>query len=141
MSKLSTIKRAAKLRRFTKLLPLKRNVTRWSSTDMMVKRYFQIREYLDTRDSELKLWVPDLYEEKALKELETKLKDIESVTLKLQEEDIDMLSVRKLFDALIKRFPVMAQYLSPTADIVHYQAFESGVCKILVVEESLDNSK
>lgn len=68
-------------------------------------------------------------------ELEGKLKDIESVTLKLQQADIDHLTVRKLFDALMYRFPEMSQYLSPTAHIVHSPAFESGVCKILVGEE------
>lgn len=105
---------------------------------MMVKRYFEIMDYVDTRDGDLKGCIPDYYEEETLKALEAKLKDIASVTLKLQEDDIDLLTVRKLFDALMNKFPEMAQYLSPTASIVHSQAFESGICKILAGEETLD---
>jgi len=56
----------AKLRRLTKLLPVKRNDTRWSPIYMLIKRYFEIIEYVDIRDRYLK----DYYEKETLKAFE-----------------------------------------------------------------------
>jgi hypothetical protein len=46
MKTLSNIKQAGKLRKKTDLEPVKRNVTRWSSTYEMVKRFFEIKSSL-----------------------------------------------------------------------------------------------
>ena len=67
MGKLSAIKQSAKLRRTTNLEPIKRNVTRWSSTFNMLKRFFELVEYLDVRDTELIPFVPSRREEEDLR--------------------------------------------------------------------------
>jgi hypothetical protein len=131
MGKLSTIKQAAKLRRVTTLQPIKRNVTRWSSTFSMLKRFFELEEHLDTRDSELIPFIPSRREAQDLRNFLSDLKVFESVSKKLQEADINLLSQRKLFDALISKYPQTIEYLGSASRIVHSPKFESGICKII----------
>ena len=131
MGKLSTIKQAAKLRRVTTLGPIKRNVTRWSSTFSMLKRFFELEEHLDTRDTELIPFIPSRREEQDLRNIMSDLKVFESVTKKLQEADINLLIQRKLFDALISKYPQNREYLGSACLIVHSPKFESGICKII----------
>lgn len=131
MVKLSTIKQAAKLRRVTTLQPIKRNVTRWSSTFSMLKRFFELEEHLDTRDVELLPFIPSRQEEQDLRNILSDLKVFESVSKKLQEANINLLIQRKLFDALISKYPQTLEYLGSASRIVHSPKFESGVCKIL----------
>lgn len=107
------------MRRKTALLPVKRNVTRLSSTFAMVKRFFEILEFIDIRDPELLNLIPYHQEEEDLRALFEDLKNFESVSLKLQEEETDLLVVRRLFDALIEKYSDMKEYLSPKASIVH----------------------
>ena len=85
MGKLSNIKQAAKLRRTTALQPVKRNVTRWSSTYSMVKRFFELEQHLDPRDAELIPFIPSRREEQELRNIFSDMKDFESVSKKLQE--------------------------------------------------------
>ncbi len=131
MKKLSTIKKAAKLRKFTNLLPITRNTTRWTSTFKMVERYFKIKEHIDSTDPDLATLLPSPMHDMDLLELYQNMKDFHSVTMKLQEENIDLSDSRYLFDALINKYPTMERYLSPHANIVHSQHFEKGVVKIL----------
>ena len=85
--------------------------------------------------------IPNHLEEEALRNLSSDLKNFESVSLALQEEGIDLLVARRLFDALMDKYPEMERYLSPTASIVHSPAFESGVCKLLQGKEILDSDE
>ena len=141
MSKLSTLKQSAKLRRRTSLLPVKRNVTRWSSTFSMVERYNQIADHLDSRDSEISNFIPTYAEERALRATLEDLKVFESVSLELQKSTLDLLAARKLFLALIARYKNMENYLSPQASIVHTPAFDSGICKLLQDSDDLDDDE
>ena len=50
---------------------------------------------------------------------------------KLQEEGVDFLVQRKLFDALISKYPQTVEFLGPASCIVHSPIFESGICKII----------
>jgi len=135
MTKLSTIKQAVKLRRSTNLQPIKRNVTRWSSTFTMLKRFFELEEHLDTRDTELTAHIPTRREDRELRNVLLDLKVFESVSKKLQQEAVDLLVQRKLFDALILKYPQTIEFLGPASRIIHSPMFESGICKIIENKE------
>ena len=55
------------------------------------------------------------------------LQQIQSVTMILREENLNLYEVRFLFDAFIFLFPIMKHYLSSDASIVHSKAFEKAV--------------
>ena len=96
MTKLSSIKQAAKLRCSTNLQPIKLNVTRWSSTFTMLKRFFELEEHLDMRDTELTAHIPTRREDQDLRNVLLDLKVFESVSKKLQQEEFDLLVQQKL---------------------------------------------
>ena len=52
------------------------------------------------------------------------------VMLALQRESITMGQVRKLFDAITRKYPTMNFYISPTSNILHSPLFESGLVKL-----------
>ena len=58
MKTLRNMKQAGKLRKKTDLEPVQRNVTRWSSTFEMVKRFFEIKAFIDDEDSALACNLP-----------------------------------------------------------------------------------
>lgn len=58
------------------------------------------------------------------------LKDLNSVTCKLQDDCTTISDVRKLFDAVIDKFPETSSRLKPDAEIVRDDAFEAAVLKI-----------
>ena len=58
MKTLCNIKQAGKLRKKTDLEPVKRNVTRWSSTYEMLKRFFEIKGFIDDEDPYLACNLP-----------------------------------------------------------------------------------
>lgn len=137
MSKLQGIKQAAKLRRFTDLTPVKRNVTRWTSTYSMIKRYFELLAFIDCRDSDLVPFIPTRREEDELRQKLEALEDFHSVCLSIQSSSLNLLQVRRLFDALILKYPQTSFYLSPTARIIKHQSFESGIVKLLSGQDTL----
>lgn len=141
MSKLSTPKQSAKLRRTTALQPIKRNLTRWSSTFEMVRRLITIIEFVDREDDELLENIPSRLELGNLNTLFTDMEIFEQVTKRIQSSDIDLLVVRKLFDKLILRFPATAEHLAPDALIVESNDFESGLCELLRGGGSLTDSQ
>ncbi|ETL91908.1 hypothetical protein L917_09625 [Phytophthora nicotianae] len=66
--------------------------------------------------------------------IEALLKDLrvfQSVTLKLQLEDVTLADVRALFDSIIERFPTTKAKLSATATIVHSPTFEAATVKVI----------
>ena len=141
MKKLLSVKKAAVLRKKTNLRPVLRNATRWSSTYEMIKRYIALRPFIDWADPELAVLAPSAQENLFL---ETVLKDLEkldSVTKKLQNDQVDILDVRVLFDDVITQYPDLEQYLSPGAQIVHSFGFEKTLVKILMGEEAILNSE
>ncbi len=66
MAKLSTLKNSAKLRAKTHLRPILSSSTRWSSTFLMVERYFELKQHLDFLDNELLPLMPNPVEDNNL---------------------------------------------------------------------------
>ncbi|POM66721.1 LOW QUALITY PROTEIN: Hypothetical protein PHPALM_17370 [Phytophthora palmivora] len=121
---------AAKLRRKTLLRPVLRQDTRWSSTYAMVARYFELKEYLDNDDDddELVVSIPTRREEKQLYSILNNLKIADEITV---------LDVRDLFDALIAQNPEVARYLDAEAAIVKCVDFERACINVLLGSEEL----
>ncbi|KAJ0394285.1 hypothetical protein ATCC90586_000741 [Pythium insidiosum] len=65
-----------------------------------------------------------------LRALLGQLKNVESVSKRIQSHDVTMWEVRTLFDALIQLFPQFDEYLGPNAEIVGYPVYESAVVKL-----------
>ncbi|RLN98007.1 hypothetical protein BBJ28_00014077 [Nothophytophthora sp. Chile5] len=120
---------AAVLGRATSLKPIKANATRWSSTYAMLERYVKIRDAILTVGAVEEL-APRGNAHRRVVAAVDKLKELDSVCVKLQAEKCTMADVRLLFDACTKKYPVMATYLSPSADIIHSPDFEAAVVKI-----------
>ncbi|ETO77890.1 hypothetical protein F444_06981 [Phytophthora nicotianae P1976] len=120
----------AELKKHTELLPVKRNVTRWSSTFGMVERYVRIRQDIKKVDAVEELIPTDGKHRKLLALLEH-LKKFESVCKRLQRDETNMADVRLLFDSLVAEYPVMGEHLKSAAKIVHTPAFEAGVVKVI----------
>ncbi|KAG6612736.1 uncharacterized protein IUM83_03207 [Phytophthora cinnamomi] len=128
--KLLALNRAARFRFHTLLRPALRQDTRWSSMFSMVARYFELSEFTDREDDALAELLPTPVEHKKLKAFLDDLKNIESVSKKIQSADISMWEVRSLFDALIELFPQFNSHIGPSADILTDPHFESAVVKI-----------
>ncbi|RLN87487.1 hypothetical protein BBJ28_00025084 [Nothophytophthora sp. Chile5] len=94
----------AELKKHTELLPVKRNVTRWSSTFTMVQRYIRIRGEIKKVDAVEDL-IPTGAKHRKLVALFEHLKKFESVCLHLQRDSTDMAEVRLMFDARIADTP------------------------------------
>jgi hypothetical protein len=120
----------AELKKHTELNPIKRNVTRWSSTFEMVERYIRIRAAIKKVDAVEEL-IPTGAKHRKLVGLLEHLKKFNSICKRLQRDDTDMAEVRLMFDALVAEYPVMAEHLKSTAKIIHTPAFESGVVKVI----------
>ncbi|KUF77507.1 hypothetical protein AM587_10002609 [Phytophthora nicotianae] len=120
----------AELSKYTELLPVKRNVTRWSSTFTMVQRYIRIRSDIKKVEAVEEL-IPTGAKHRKLLVLFDHLKKFDSVCKRLQRDETDMAEVRLMFDALLTEYPVMAEHLRPTAKVVHTPTFESGVVKVI----------
>jgi hypothetical protein len=143
MKTLSHIKQAGlcltyigKLRRETDLEPIRRNVTRWSSTHEMLKRFFQIKEFVDDVDPDLACNLPSGKQTLVLKKILEALGIFDNVTKQLQDPKCTLSEVRILFDAIIDAYPGMAYYLTPSSHIIHSKHFESGIVKI--IDEQFD---
>lgn len=133
MGKLKNLKLAGELRRYTELRPITRNATRWSSTASMVKRYFKIKPHLTNLETH-----PDLIdvilsprENNHLNELHDYLEDLDSITVALQRESIDLGDVRVLFDEISDRHPETRTHILADSNIVHSEHFENALVKIL----------
>ena len=59
----------------------------------------------------------------------------------MQEADINLVNQRKLFDAIISKYPQLMEYLGSASRIVHSPNFESGICKIIQGNEDLDEDE
>lgn len=130
-TKLRTIKNSAYLRNKTPLRPVLRNSTRWSSTYLMVQRFFELKQFFDPMNAELAGLMPSATELIRLQHLSEDMSKFQSITMQLQHEGINMYDVRVLFDAVIEEYPDMSKYLSPTAEIVHSRHFETGLVKLI----------
>lgn len=131
MLKLRNLIPAAKLRRHTPLKPLLNNVTRWSSTHSMLRRYQQLRDFVPSiGDDGITILLPSNAEEKKIDGLVLILDELDSVTKRLQDEETTMADVRVLFDATIAKYPETLCRLGETAGIVLHPEFESALVKL-----------
>ncbi|KAE9151151.1 hypothetical protein PF006_g4531 [Phytophthora fragariae] len=70
----------------------------------MVKRFFAIKDFIDTSDDELVELMPTRHEENKLWALGDDLREFTSASKNLQgDEGVTLLDVRDIFEALIER--------------------------------------
>ncbi|GMF11141.1 unnamed protein product [Phytophthora lilii] len=135
MTKLNTIKNRHHLREADALMPVFRNATRRSSTFAMIDRYFRIYKKLDRVDDDLADFISTPRENVRLKALHEDLKNLESVSKKLQSATVSLLDVRVLFDHVMKHYPGTEAQLATTASLVKFLEFENGIVKVLASKE------
>ncbi|EGZ20936.1 hypothetical protein PHYSODRAFT_259536 [Phytophthora sojae] len=103
----------------------------------MIKRLFAIKDFIDTSDDELAELILTRHEENKLRALGDDHREFKSASKNLQsDEDVTLLDVRDIFDALIERHPAVAQYLAADAAIVKSPAFENACVKVLLGKEA-----
>ncbi|KAE9168403.1 hypothetical protein PF002_g30628 [Phytophthora fragariae] len=93
--KLRTPRQAAKLRTDdsakSPLIVVLRQDTRWPSTFSMLKRYFQMIEFISADDEDLAAFLPSRVSHCKLEALFASLRDVESVTKRIQANDPTLL--------------------------------------------------
>ena len=143
MKKLRTLKSRGRLRKLTKIGPIKRmdgNI-RWSANYYMLKRYFELKPYFAAYntdcDDPIEFLKPAL-ETKALR-LFKHLELLQSVTMALQSDDLDLRTSRLLLDSLISDFEgvhsCFEKYLAIDARVNKEHEFQSGLLKIVNKKE------
>ncbi|KAG3011062.1 hypothetical protein PC121_g15902 [Phytophthora cactorum] len=143
MRKLRTVKQAAQLRTKTPLAPVLRQDTRLPSTFSMLERYFRLRELFSADEEDIGDFLPSRATHRKLATLLASLRDVKSVSKRLQADGLALLDVRDLFDALIEIRPAFANYLgkamflAPDADIIHSVAFEKATVKVLAGQAAM----
>ncbi|RHY05928.1 hypothetical protein DYB37_012316 [Aphanomyces astaci] len=132
MKKLKNLIPAAKLRRLTPLAVKTRNVTRWSSTYAMLRRYSDTKHFIrQVNDRSVLPYLLSSDQDKEVDKLLLLLADLNSATVALQSEVATMAFVRVLFDETMRTYPSARSRLGVDADIVHFQDFENAVVKIM----------
>ena len=115
MVKLRTLKMSAKLRKHTPLMPVSFNTSRWTSISFRKKRYVEIKSVLvDHFSSDPHLL--DLFlsprEEAAIGKLNEDMKILNSVTVALQRENLDLSNFRMLFNETLKNFQILTETMN-----------------------------
>lgn len=140
MKKLHTPNIAGKLLKVTHLKPKSYIKTRWSSTYEMLQRFLDLKDHIrGLENDELDRISPSTSEYKDIQELTKKFRELESVSKALQSDSCTLPMVRALFDTVIEEFPSMKNRLSSDAEIVLHPYFESGIIKIMRMEQHLMN--
>lgn len=132
MVTLRNVKQAGKLRTKTRLCAVPRNDTRWSSTYAMLKRFFEIQEFIDVNDLALAINIPSAVEVRDLKLAMKDLEEFETVTKLLQEKQRTVAEVRCIFDGILQNYDGMDHYIGKFSDFVHSPDFENGIVKIIL---------
>ena len=118
-----------------KLAAVTQNVTRWSSTYSMSKRYMLMKDDLHKLVSEKKLDprgpvslnLLSLAETEVMSGVLNELEKMEKVSKILQKDECTIWEARHIFDWAINQWPSMAWYLGKSAKIVSDPYFLSGV--------------
>jgi hypothetical protein len=118
------------------LEPIKRNVTRWSSTYCMLKRFFELKPFLDETDEDIARYIPSGNEIIRLQKLLEDMVQFESITKQLQDASCTLSDVREMFDTVIDAYSSMEHYLNSDAPIDHSPDFENGIIKVM--NENID---
>ena len=135
MVKLRTLRMSAKLREHTPLRPVLFNTTRWTSSSFMIKRYLEIKSVLIDHFSSYPHLLDLLLsprEEAAIEKLNEYMKILNSVTVALQRENLDLSNVRMLFNETLKKIQELdrnLEYIVKDASIVKSKHFENGIIK------------
>ncbi|KAG2998494.1 hypothetical protein PC121_g11254 [Phytophthora cactorum] len=75
-------------------------------------------------------YVPHGHAHRHITSVFKKLREQDSVCVKIQAEKRTLAEVQLLLDACADKYPIMADYLSPSGDIVHSPLFESAIVKL-----------
>lgn len=142
MMALSTLKIAGQLRKLSNLKPKFYNSTRWSGKYFMLKRFFQLLPFLNQLGSEI---TSLMFSEETKEEMEVllaKLEKLNSVTLALQREDLNLLQGFLLFENVMNDFPDIKPHFYPVnlppnmpARAVMPSSFESAIITVLDEDE------
>ncbi|KAG7346145.1 hypothetical protein IV203_005213 [Nitzschia inconspicua] len=143
MSKALNVKPSAQLRTLTldahqKILKAKKdNVTRWTSTMDMVRRYLRIKDELSACNG-LEDYVLSGRENQVIKEAAKSFHTFNMITVEIQAKGMDLLDVREQFDTLLshEKYKMMDTYLGQKAKIVESPDFEVGCIKVMRGEPS-----
>lgn len=95
----------------------------------MLERYIKIRDAI-LAVSAVEEYVPRGNAHRRVSAAVEKLKGLDSVCVRLQADKCSMADVRLLFDACTAKYPVMGEYLSPSANIIHSPEFEDAIVKL-----------
>ena len=99
---------------------------------MMMKRFLELNEFLNPLDKDIALHIPSAAEMIINRDPMINLEKIESITKKLQEDHVDLFTVRTLFDRVLEEFPntSLNHDLGRGKDsLTHYTDFEVGIVK------------
>ncbi len=123
---------AAELRKHTHLRAKCSNVTRWSSTAQMLRRYIQIKEILPQLNSgDLDSMILNGRDTCKVEGLCDEVTQLDEITKALQKEDVNMADVRALLDTVTEEYPQFSDRLCSTAAIIQQKEFETGIVNIL----------
>jgi hypothetical protein len=127
MKKASSLKLLAKLRQYTTYNVVKENDRRWSSTVQMLDRYLKIQTQL-SQVAELLAYLPTHIELDVLTRAYVTLTKFDAATISLQKEGITFVTVREMFDVIIKDYPEFEK--SKMRKLLTARCFEKTVMKI-----------
>lgn len=129
--KLRNVIPGAKLRTFIDKVMILNNVTRWSSTYEMFRRYMEIREFVADMDlPEVTFILPSNADNAIIENIISKLADVDSVEKLLPSDTAALAEVCALFDAVIYEHSETVTRLGKDARIFKTAAFENELVKI-----------
>ncbi|KAG6944888.1 hypothetical protein JG688_00016858, partial [Phytophthora aleatoria] len=92
--------------------------------------YFRVYEHLSPDDDDLEDFIPSRSAHRSLRQLVEELRDGESISKKLQTDDLTMLDTRDLLDGMLEVHQRSgATSVTPDAPFVHSPKFESAIVK------------
>jgi hypothetical protein len=146
MTKLRTLKLASWLKKKAHIKPIVYNVARWRVVYLMAQIYMRFSNEGVLSMHDAPSWVSDClfefgltsFERTRLNVLMDQLKDLDEVTLLLQEDDIDMAKCRFYLDEICKKNEnhALISKVDVRGDLKMDPDFETGVVKIMLGGES-----
>ncbi len=136
MKKLANPIPAGKLRLHTSLKEQVSNITRWSSTAHMLRRFMDIKDILPKLEiEEIDLLIPPLAAVREIEKLCNIFEELDAVKKELQRNDLNLADVRALFDTVLEVYPRADLYLAKSSSIVHCTDFENAIVKVIDNQE------
>lgn len=129
------------LKRVTKLTPVRRNKTRWSSTYEFLERYLELHPFLEHCGPTIVPMALNMQEYQEIKVLVRQLKMMNEATKLLQRDDVNMLQAQQVFKVVVENFPMepgmQERYLNVNAIIATDVAFSTGIARIIERKEHM----